>query len=168
METIALKYKHLAKALEDFAVEVRNTYQDKLISGGKIASGNLLNSAEVSVEQHEFRYDAVIHLEDYWKWVEGGRKPGGKLPPISKLVEWVKIKPVLPRPAKNGRIPTPEGLAWAIAKKIQREGVEPFPALAESVEEVLSLFAQRLAEALAEDIGEEVSLQLHEFKGFAK
>lgn len=167
METTTLTYKHLAQALEDFAVEVRNAYQDRLITAGKIATGNLLNSVEVSVEQHGYRYDAILHLESYWKYVEGGRKPG-KMPPVSAILEWVRAKPVLPKPAKDGKLPTPEGLAWAIAKKIKRDGIEPLPALEESVAAAVQAWSVRLAEALAQDMGEDMTLLLSKFGGFAK
>ena len=167
METNTLTYTHLVAALEEFGVAARNAYQEELIRGGKIASGKLLNSVEVSVEQHGYRYDVVLHLEDYWKWVESGRPPG-KLPPVSKILEWVLVKPVLPQPSMTGRIPTPQSLAWAIAKTIEKKGVEPFPALANTVPATVDSFSQRIAEAFAQDVADAGAFLLKSFFGQSK
>ena len=43
---------NLAAVLDEFAVEVRNLYQDKLILHDRIASGDLLNSVECNVSPH--------------------------------------------------------------------------------------------------------------------
>lgn len=167
METNTLTYTHLVAALEEFGVAARNAYQDELIRGNKIASGRLLNSVEVSVEQHGYRYDVVLHLEDYWKWVEEGRPPG-KLPPVSKILEWVLVKPVLPKPSMTGRIPTPQSLAWAISKSIANKGVEPFPALARTVPATVDQFSQKLAEAFAQDVADASALMIKSFFGQGK
>lgn len=58
---------------------------------------------------------AVIIGLDYSKYLDGGRPPSDKMPPISALEKWAKIKLGL-----SGQQAT--SAAFAIAKKIQREG----------------------------------------------
>lgn len=73
----------------------------------------------------EFNGDQLLisfELKDYWKYVEYGRKPG-KQPPIEPLVDWIKIKRIIPEPI-NGKIPDTKQLAFMIARKIGRDGVE--------------------------------------------
>ena len=53
----------------------------------------------------------------YGRYVEFGRKPG-KMPPISALEPWVRLK----LKAKN-----PRAVAFLIARKIAREGIDPQP-----------------------------------------
>ena len=70
-----IKWEHLQKVLGDFAVELRNRYQDNLIRDGKIATGNLLNSIDYKVQYNDREIWVELHLEDYYKWVENGRGP---------------------------------------------------------------------------------------------
>jgi hypothetical protein len=44
-------------------------------------------------------------LPEYWKYVEDGRK-SGKYPPLETIKKWIEVKPVLPRPLANGKLPT--------------------------------------------------------------
>lgn len=61
-------------------------------------------------------------MEDYFKWAENGRGPG-KFPPIEKIKEWIRIKPVLPRQI-NSKLPTENQLAYLISRKIALEGTK--------------------------------------------
>ena len=74
---------------------MRNRYQDNLIRDGKIATGNLLNSIDYKVQYNDREIWVELHLEEYYKWVENGRGPG-KFPPPDKILEWIRIKPVIP------------------------------------------------------------------------
>lgn len=152
----------LQKVLQEYGEYARNIYQDKLILADKIASGDLLNSCEVEVKVRENSYLVTLTLANYWKYVEGGSKglktspPGavGKahFPPPNVLEQWIQVKPVLPTPDKNGRIPTPKSLAFLIGRKIQQHGIDPVPALAEAKEEASRVFYDRIAQALRNDI----------------
>jgi hypothetical protein len=44
-----------------------------------------------------------LNLQDYWKYVEDGTRP--HFPPIEDILQWIKVKPVLPRKRK-GKLPT--------------------------------------------------------------
>ena len=116
-----IKLPRTAEVLGRYGMEVRNGYQDKLIEHNRIANGRLLNSIEFFTEIDGNNYEVYLRLEDYWKYVENDTVP--HMPPVNKILEWVRVKPVLPRP-KDGRLPTPEGLAWAIARTIEKEGTE--------------------------------------------
>jgi len=66
---------------------------------------------------------------DYFRYVEEGRKPG-KMPPISAIAKWIRIKPIKLRSLKTGQfIKKDEGnvnsVAYLIARKIGAFGVEP-------------------------------------------
>ena len=51
---------------------------------------------------------------------EAGIPPGE--PMRKAILDWIKVKPVTPRPDKHGRIPTLKQLAFLIARKIYDEG----------------------------------------------
>ena len=66
---------------------------------------------------------------DYFKYVEEGRKPG-KMPPVSAIAKWIRIKPIKIRDSNTGKFKskTPANInsaAFAIAKHIGAYGVEP-------------------------------------------
>ena len=157
-----LTFTNLQAVLEKYGEEVRNLYQDNLIRADKIATGALLNSVEFSVEQYGRRFDVVLTLADYWKWVEDGRKPG-KMPPPSAILKWVLAKPVIPKPNENGRIPTPQSLSWAIAKSIEKKGISPTPALKQASDATFAEMEQAIADAFAKDVGENALLAFQVF-----
>ena len=109
-----INFDNLQEVLEEYAREVRNAYQDRLIKNGRIASGDLLNSIDYHVEKNGTMYEVSLTLEDYWKYVEYDTKP--HFPPLDKILEWIMVKPILPRPNDNGDIPTPRQLAYLIGR----------------------------------------------------
>lgn len=93
---------------------------------GTNASGTLSNSITGLVKQDDKYINISIQLEDYWKYIEYGSKP--HFPPIDKIREWIKVKPVLPQPI-NGKLPTENQLAYLISRKISKVGTKPKPFL---------------------------------------
>lgn len=146
-----LNTENIAAVLQEYAVAVRNLYQDRLILHDRIATGDLLNSVEVRVEYNGAEYEVKMDLADYWRYVEMDTKP--HWPPRSAILKWIQAKPVLPRPMKNGKLPTPEQLAFLIQRKIAVFGTEGHPDLTDSVEDMNKAFQERIAAALARDVG---------------
>lgn len=110
-----IKLEALEGVLQEYGNEVRNLYQDRLILHGHIATGNLLNKVEAVVEVNGTKYEVSLdHLEEYWKWVEYDTKP--HWPPRDAILNWIRVKPIIPRPDNRGRIPTPESLAFLIGR----------------------------------------------------
>lgn len=108
--------------IQKLADSVGELYRKQLENEGVNASNTLSDTAKAIVEYNGNTLLISLELEDYWKYVEYGRKPG-KQPPINSIVDWIKIKPIIPEPI-NGKIPDTKQLAFMIARKIGREGVE--------------------------------------------
>jgi hypothetical protein len=119
-----LELTTIKKITDDFVVELKN----KLTANGSNASGNLAKSIRGIVKQNGKYVVISIQLEDYWQYVENGRK-AGKYPPINAIKNWISVKPVLPRPLKSGKLPTANQLAFLIARKISKVGIKPKPFL---------------------------------------
>lgn len=101
--------------------------KDKLEENGSNATHQLSNSIK-DIVKFDGKYLTVsIQLEDYYKYVENGRKVG-KFPPVEKIKEWIKVKPVIPR-GKNGKVPNENQLSYLIGRKIAREGTRANPFL---------------------------------------
>ena len=142
---------HVQAVMEEMAIAIRNEYQDNLIRNDRIASGDLLNNIEYEVTRGDFTYTIYVKMKDYWYYVENGRK-AGKWPTIDNILNWIKIKPVLPRPNAEGKLPTPQQLAFLIARKIGEEGTEGTQDLRKATDTIWDTFEDRLYEAIDEDV----------------
>lgn len=108
------------KPIEKISKAVVDLYRSELADNGINASGKLSRTAQSIVEFNGRHLLVYLELEDYWKFVENGRR-AGKMPPINAILNWIKVKPIVPR-AINGRIPDTRQLAFLIARKIGNEG----------------------------------------------
>ena len=142
---------HVQAVMEEMAIAIRNEYQDNLIRNDRIASGDLLNNIEYEVTRGDFTYTIYVKMKDYWYFVENGRK-AGKMPPIDNILRWITVKPVLPRPNAKGKLPTPQQLAFLIARKIGEEGTEGTQDLRKATDTIWDTFEDRLYEAIDEDV----------------
>lgn len=161
MELINLD--NVRSILEEYAQEVRNLYQDNLIRSDRIASGDLLNSVEYRVIQDGAEYEVQLSLAEYWKYVEDDTRP--HWPPVNKILEWIRVKPVLPRPDAKGRIPTPQSLAYLIGRKISKEGTEGSHDLERAIDTVNDRYRDKLVIALNRDTEQLMKVIVGEIRG---
>lgn len=144
-------FTNLIQVLQEYANEVVDTYKNELHKDGHKATGKLISSVHhiFTINSNSIQVD--LSLEDYWKYVEKGRK-AGKMPPINKILDWIKIKPVIPRPF-NGKLPTQKQLAYLISRKIGREGIEAGNELTNTLQKTNNKWLQRIEDALDKDLG---------------
>lgn len=135
--------------LREYGEEVARNYKEMIVERGHNASGDLVNSVVTRVVADGRAFEVQMDLLAYWKYLEEGTKP--HWPPRSAILRWIQVKPVIPRPGRDGRIPTQEQLAFLISRKIAREGTPATRLLEKTKDAVLPLFRQRLAEALGRD-----------------
>lgn len=147
-----LKFTNVSRVLKEYGQAVADLYKDRLADKDVNASNALTNSVRYIVRKQGRNFDVSISLLDYWKYIEYGRKPG-KFPPPDVIREWVKVKPVVPRPI-DGITPTNNQLAYLIGRKIAREGIAPRPILKESIQHVNAYYEQAIEQALLEDLSD--------------
>ena len=128
-----MNFEDIDTALDSLMNEFQNAYASKLKATNHIASGNLSMN-----QKHHFVFDGryykiYLQLEDYWKYLENGTKP--HFPPVEKIAEWIRIKPVLPRPNAKGKLPTQKQLAFLIARSISIKGTKPTHTLQQTIDE---------------------------------
>lgn len=143
-----LQLDELRDILEELGENVRQGYVNRLIAHGHPTRDHnqLATTVRSEVEVKGTTYEVVLYLEDYWKYVEEGTKP--HWPPVDAILNWVQVKPVIPRPDMNGRIPTQKQLAYLISRKIAREGTRGTHDLKETENTILAYYEQRIMEAL--------------------
>lgn len=128
-----MNFDTIDTALDSLMNEFQNAYASKLKETNHIATGNLaLNQKHYFVFDGRY-YRIYLSLEDYWKYLEYGTKP--HFPPIEKIAEWIRIKPVLPRPNAKGKLPTQKQLAFLIARSISVKGTKPTHTLQQTINE---------------------------------
>jgi len=152
------QFINLSNALAQFIADLCSSYKDSLLRDGKKATGNLVNSIKaLDIEFSNNKMQGTISLASYWKYVEYGRKPG-KWPPRDKILEWVKVKPVIPRPNGNAKPPTQEQLAFLIQRKIGRDGIKPGNQFEDTLRLVWRRWESKISEAISLDLNQQVEL----------
>lgn len=128
-----IEWKHLKRVLADYGqyfIDLARTY---LGENHSYASGTLGDTMDYQVLINDERMAVGIELEDYWVYVEKGRKPG-KFPPIEDIMEWITVKPVTPRPYSY--TPSVKSLSFLIQRSIKESKgyAPPSEALQEWIE----------------------------------
>ena len=120
-------------AIQDLINQFVLKLKDTIANNGSNASGKLSNSIKGIVKMNGKYLTVSLSMEDYWKYIEYGTRP--HFPPVDKIKEWIRVKPILPRPLSNGKLPTNDQLAFLIGRKISKVGTKPQPFLQKSITE---------------------------------
>lgn len=147
-----IEFNNLERVLQEYGKELQELYKSKLSSFDAVASGELINSVKYIYVRNKTTFEISLSVLEYWKYVEYGRRPGGKFPPPSAIRKWIEIKPVLPRPMKNGKLPTLNQLTYLISRSIAEKGIRPKNILERSVEEINREYDEKISEALTLDL----------------
>lgn len=172
-----MEYTNTLKVLNEFAVAAIEAYRQGLTDYDAIASRSLFNHIDVDTVSAENGHMVVsIKLNEYWKFIENGRKAYGNdykghIPPIKAIEEWMSWRHIIPSDTQVG-VPTyssltPElketraattttGLAWAIATNIAKKGIDAKPIMKGAINSVFTKFAKDISKAVAMDYNAEV------------
>lgn len=145
-----IRWDNTRAVLEQYARQLVAQYRENLAKGNRNASNRLADTVKAEVEVNETTISVELTLQDYWYYVDNGRK-AGKMPPISKIEEWIKVKRPFGKSHKT--IPSPRTQAYLIARKIGREGTRGTHDLRNASDMTYNAFRARLEQAIAEDVG---------------
>lgn len=147
------EFPNLTRVLNEYAQGLVENYKAALGAESINASGELANSVKYVIDNKvKGRFEVKLELLEYWKYVEYGRK-AGKMPPISAIKQWIEVKPIIPRPMKNGKLPTINQLAYLISRKIGLEGTKGRGVLGERIENANRVFWEDIEDAILKDLG---------------
>ena len=141
------------EVLKEYAIELRNTLQDSYINDDRIATGELLNSVEYIIEKDDRQIEVSLQLKEWWKYVEEDTKP--HFPPPDAMLNYIKAKPILPKPDRNGKLPTPNQLAYLIGRKISEVGTTGTHNVRDTVRLINERYEEKIGQAISEDINNE-------------
>jgi hypothetical protein len=146
-------------AITNIVERMLELYRNQLIDKNINASNTLSNTATTIVEVDGTTLSVSFNLEDYWKYVEYGRRPG-KRPPIDAIEQWIKVKPIIPDPI-NGRVPTTKQLAFLISRKIGMEGTKAQRPLEKAVySDSMELLINQLKNEIVGQLNEQISNEI--------
>ena len=151
-----LTFTRTLAVLGEYGKAFADLYKRNLEDKGKVASGALIDSVTYRVDADGGSFEVVLSLEKYWKYIEGGIQPAGVFgnpgwKAYPHILNWISVKPIVPRMGANGKVPTPKQLAGAITHKIVTEGIEPVPVMAETAEELNAAYLPRIRTAFVAD-----------------
>lgn len=157
-----LFYDAIAKQLNTPYPSMSYFGQRKRGNSPRKASGKLLRSLEVKWEE-DFNADPnapepllVAELDDYYWYIDQGRRPSLQYPPLDAIKKWVKAKPIYFRNSK-GRFTkgTDDQKTFLIARSIKERGFKGINFLTKAENEVMEQL-QELGENAALAFFEEV------------
>ena len=182
--TLTGGFDNLARVMNDYGAALQEAYRAELEARGKNASGELSRRVRYVIEGGEdlmggFTFEVCLGLPAYWFNVEYGRKPTPPSKgwvPVDRLIEWIRVKPVIPRPDDRGRIPTEKQLAYLINRAINdpdrrgtdppRPGIAPTPVLKTAVDVVNAKYDPLIKAAVTKDLQAFMkSISFSDFRG---
>ena len=160
MEDELISFPRTMEVLKRLAEDVKQGYIGTLVQDGhptQYGQDRLSDTISTKVDVNGTEFSASLMMNHYWEYLEYGTGPGrGRAqywPPSSAIAKWIEIKPVLPRPDGNGRIPTPKQLTFLISRKIHDEGTKGTHGLQRTKDAVIPIYMEELEKAFNEDIG---------------
>ena len=160
-QTTLIDFPHTSEVLERYGREFIELYKVNLANSGRPASGALVDSLRYNVVLGDAAFAVDIALRDYWKYIEDGTRP--HWPPPSAIRHWIDVKPVMPRPFANGKLPSPEQLTFLISRKIATVGTEGSNDFERASNEIFARMEMSIAEAVTEDLNAQVEYIFTEF-----
>lgn len=146
------------KALEKFGKYLVTESRKNLTRKNKNVKGKLYESLSYQVKESANSFEFDFLMEDYGEWVDKGRK-AGKNPPFSAIREWVENRKIQFR-SNKGRFQTYDQTAWAVVKKIGRDGIEPSNFYTRPFNLGFDRLPNEIAEAYALDVEEFLEFSL--------
>jgi hypothetical protein len=132
----------LGKAIGD---ELKKNLIQELRRTKTIASGDLIKSLNVEIEQTSDGIIISLASNEYITYIEKGRKRG-KYAPVSDLQRWVRAKGIATDEKKV------KSIAFAINNKIKKEGIKPRPVLENAYSSGLPLYDRIIDQVLEKDL----------------
>ena len=101
-------------------------------------------------------FEVYFDLPQYFPFAENGRRPG-KFPPPDAILKWVQFKRLVPRPGRDGKVPSTNQLVYLISRKIATKGTEGKHLFEKTLEDPnLDNIADKLVELITAELEKEI------------
>lgn len=146
--------------IRNICEQIAQVYRDKMNNAGYDSNGELMKFTWVT-EYNGNLFELYFNLPDYYIFAENGRKPGG-FPPPNAILKWVQFKRLVPRPGRDGKLPSTNQLVYLISRKIALEGTQGKHLLQQTIDETYDTLVDRLVEAIADKIENELEKDIEQ------
>ena len=149
----------VTRIIQNWGNELIKQLQNNLLKNKSNASSSLSQSITPEITQPATGYNLSIMMQDYWFYVENGRKPtqgGGSGELYKNIYEWIQNKADIQSKIISkspDRIAATKSLAYVITRKIHREGTKARPFVSPALKQVTTqTLATRISEYIVESL----------------
>jgi hypothetical protein len=149
----------VTRIIQNWGNELIKQLQNNLLKNKSNASSSLSQSITPEITQPATGYNLSIMMQDYWFYVENGRKPtqgGGSGELYKNIYEWIQNKRDLQVNVISkspDRIAATKSLAYVITRKIHREGTKAKPFVSPALKQVTTqTLATRISEYIVDSL----------------
>lgn len=146
------------RALDKFGKYLVKQSRSNLSKKKKNVTNKLYDSLDYDVRASGVSFEFDFLMEAYGEWVDKGRK-AGKNPPFSAIRKWVEDRRIQFR-SNKGRFQTYDQTAWAVVKKIGRDGIEASNFYSRPFQLGYNKLPNELVEAYALDVEEFIEFSI--------
>jgi hypothetical protein len=134
-----------------------------------VASGTLEKSLKYRLKIKGKEINVSVYAKGkaskYFLAREEGRRAGAKPPPVSAILDWMRIKPIKLRDKETGKFKRPteelkKQVAFLIARKIGKEGIKGWKAFDYAYENIWDEYEAKIVEAYGKDFNATIDNEL--------
>jgi hypothetical protein len=138
-----------------------------------VASGTLEKSLAYRLKIKGSSINVSVYAKGkaskYFLARENGRRPGATPPPVSAILDWMRIKPIKLRDKESGKFKKPtealkKQVAFLIARKIGRDGIKGWHAFDYAMENIWDEYEAKIVAAYQKDFTATIENQLKDIE----
>ena len=144
----------LLRIVQNWGNELSENLRNTLRKNKTNASSVLSQSIGSIAKPKKDGFRLTVEMEDYYRYVEEGRR-AGKRPPIQNIYEWIQNKKSVQTliSKSTDRRKATRSLAYVIARKIAKHGTKAQPFIRQNVnEKSLKLLSDRIGEYIGKQL----------------
>ena len=135
--------------------QIADIYRKKMDAADYNKQGELYNF-KWTTEWKGNLFEVYFELPSYFPFSEYGRRPG-KFPPPDAILKWVQFKRLVPRPGRDGKVPSTNQLVYLISRKIATKGTEGKHLFEKTLDDQnLDNLADKLVELITAELEKEI------------
>lgn len=139
----------------DVCNQIANIYRKKMDAADYNKQGDLYNF-KWTTEWKDNLFEVYFDLPSYFPFAENGRRPG-KFPPPDAILKWVQFKRLVPRPGRDGKVPSTNQLVYLISRKIATKGTQGKHLFEKTLDDLnLDNLADKLVELITAEFEKEI------------
>lgn len=162
--------------LENYKQIIIDALADSLEKNDRVAKGGLVQSISINIRSFATNMVMEISMADYWKYVDGGRRKGSKMPPIDAMLKHIanrginykgiqntyknKKGQIVKRKKPLAKEKALRTLAFLIGRGISKKGIKPTNFVDEAFDNnILDNMSKDLSTALGREILIDLNLE---------